>query len=151
MERERHAQRCGAFKLITWRCGFRALRGVASLQPDKRSVTLKDGLDLHQLRTGEGATFEVDPTAPNAEGSLAEEKEEEGFKDEEILQQLNFGCIDAGGDSDSEEVRLAAALLELVASYYNHRLNSGKGLEKGLMIAGSVIMNVRNAIFLQAF
>lgn len=73
------------------------------LQPNSRTVTLKDGIDLDQLQRGEGTVFEVDPTAPLAGAN----QEEEGYNEEEVLQHLNYDCINMeGADSDSEEVRL---------------------------------------------
>ena len=76
-------------------------------QPNPRRVTLKEGIDLAQLHSGEGTVFELDPSGPLPGGGEQKEAEEQEFDREEVLRHLNFDCIDIGGEeeADSDEVR----------------------------------------------
>ena len=69
-------------------------------------MTLKEGIDLIQLQSGQGTEFEVDPSAPLPGGSREEEAQDE-FDRQEVLENLNFDCLDLGReeDSDSDEVK----------------------------------------------
>jgi FK506-binding protein 6 len=87
-------------------------------QPTLPTVTLKEGIDLLELQSGVGTEFEVDPSAPLPGGSREEEAREEEFDQEEILQHLNFDCLDLGGREGTEEVespfqRLAASMEDI--------------------------------------
>ena len=66
------------------------------------TVTLKEGIDLQELQSGVGTEFEVDPSAPLPGGSREEEAREEEFDQEEILQHLNFDCMDLGREGSAE-------------------------------------------------
>ena len=62
----------------------------------------------------------MDPSAPLPGGSREEDARDVEFDREEVLQHLNFDCINLGGregeqDSDSDEVRLTASSLIIVA------------------------------------
>lgn len=79
---------------------------ILYLQPISHTVTLKEGIDLAQLQSGEGTEFEVDPSAP-LPGESREEETQNEFDRQEVLQNLNFDCLDLGReeqDSDSDEV-----------------------------------------------
>lgn len=66
-------------------------------------MTLKDGIDLLKLRSGAGAEFELDPSAP-LPGGADQEDSNKAFDREEVFQQLNFECLGLGrdGEDDSE-------------------------------------------------
>lgn len=83
---------------------------LACPQPTSHTVTLKEGIDLVELQSGQGTEFEVDPSAPLPGGNREEEPQEE-FDRQEVLQNLNFDCLDLGReeDSDSDEVKLIMA------------------------------------------
>ena len=55
-----------------------------------------------ELQSGVGTEFEVDPSAPLPGGSREEEAREEEFDREEVLQHLNFDCLDLGREGSAE-------------------------------------------------
>jgi len=66
---------------------------------DKVAVDIKgDGIDLNELRSGNAADFEIDPSS--LEGG---ESENRYFDHEELFKQLNYDCLDDGCDSSDEK------------------------------------------------
>lgn len=70
-------------------------------------MTLKDGVDLAQLSRGEGAEFEIQsPESPPSKGGVSakDSSSQNGFDQEELMKYVITDCIDAGGDSETEDM-----------------------------------------------
>ena len=63
-------------------------------------MSIKDGLDLHDLREGKGTAFEIDTSAPRTNADCDEDA---GFDMQDVYQQLNYECTDLGNESESED------------------------------------------------
>lgn len=67
--------------------------------PNRYTVPLRQGIDLHDLVSGDGTMFETDL---DNFAAFEEEEESQYFDSEDVFQQLNYECNNFGDDSGSD-------------------------------------------------